>query len=168
MLIYVLVLRGSPWTGCMHLHPEHVENICCGTSRRPSPAHGVCLGVSPQIAARSSCHWWQTSWSSTWRRRRSCRRVASCWVTSWRCFTGRMWWGTWIWDSFNVFHCPVTPEHIIFYRTDNLLTCRVGCPQYFTAQVDRSFFSTMHIVLRTQKCSVLSFWDRKLGVTNLN
>lgn len=96
-----------------HTHPEHRLHLFSSweeavitlhaSSPRARQEHMLCVhqqltecvwGVSPQIAARSSCHWWPTNWSSTWRRRRSCRHVASCWATSWRCCTGKMWWGT--------------------------------------------------------------------------
>lgn len=52
----------------------------------------VFLFLSQQIAVRSCCLWWPTSLNSTWKSRKSRRLAASCSVTSWRCFTGKMWW----------------------------------------------------------------------------
>lgn len=90
---------------CLYLDRWNVGSIRCAVSGDLSSAPfspcvlscGVSLCVCccpPQTAARSSCRWWRTSWSSTWTRRRSPGLAASCSVTSWRCSTGRMWWGT--------------------------------------------------------------------------
>lgn len=76
-----------------------VESICCTVQSNLSSAlctvlqwECVFLFLSQQIAVRSCCLWWPTSLNSTWKSRKSRRLAASCSVTSWRCFTGKMWW----------------------------------------------------------------------------
>lgn len=126
------------------------------------------LPPSPQIAARSSCRWWRSSWSSTWRSGRSRRPAASSSATSWRCSTGRMWWGTRL-SSFMCFYFPLWGKwqhnkgiqespcckeeaHLFYSIATNL--CAVLNLFYCAACPERStFYSTVNLLTRRAGCA---------------
>lgn len=120
VFIYFCAVR-KLWTGCMHLHPERIKDICCGASCHPSAAHRVFGGVPadcreillPLMTDQLKFHLEKEEELQA-----CCQLLSDILEVLYRKDVVRMW----IFYCFNGFQCPAMPEQIIFYSTDHLLT----------------------------------------------